>query len=310
MLLQWENTFKCLEMEEINKIANIGQKAIDIMKEVLDNITPLETKIKEVQNDDKMQEINDMQQLLHLQKVSLQQEILKLMHVQGFPLCAPEVIQEQQGKILLLEKVQKVYININQYMHQALRHVQDVKQQLQEIKNQMHVKLDIRLYRHEEYSEDMLRPRLQELIHQLGLNIHELENQVEREFEHYDKVLYLFLILPEANNTLKTERALKSNVTTILRESVHVRQIHEDKREKIQQEMQKLQEKAKKVERNEIMLQKLDQRQINYIQTHMKWIQEKAKLITNQATKAWDEYYMKIACLAALRSKDPSTPVS
>ena len=24
----------------------------------------------------------------------------------------------------------------------------------------------------------------------------------------------------------------------------------------------------------------------------------------------WDEYYMKIACLAALRSKDPSTPVS
>ena len=25
---------------------------------------------------------------------------------------------------------------------------------------------------------------------------------------------------------------------------------------------------------------------------------------------AWDEYYMKIACLAALRSKDPSTPVS
>ena len=24
----------------------------------------------------------------------------------------------------------------------------------------------------------------------------------------------------------------------------------------------------------------------------------------------WDDYYMKIACLAALRSKDPSTPVS
>ena len=25
---------------------------------------------------------------------------------------------------------------------------------------------------------------------------------------------------------------------------------------------------------------------------------------------AWDVYYMKIACLAALRSKDPITPVS
>ena len=48
------------------------------------------------------------------------------------------------------------------------------------------------------------------------------------------------------------------------------------------------------------------------IQNQMQWIQKQAKIIENQTTKAWDwdEYCMKIACLAALRSKDPSTPVS
>ena len=295
------------EIKEINKIKGIGQEAIDIMNEVLDNITSLKEMVEEVQNNVAMQ---DMQQLLQLQKVLYQQEIQPL--VQGF--LEIELIQEAQEKILLLEEVQKVYTNINQYTQQILRYLQDVKQQLQEIKNQMHEKLDIRLYRHEEYPENMLRPRLDELIHQIEnmqLPIHEeLENIVARKLEHYDRVLYFFLILPEANDTLKNERALKFNVTTILRKSVHVRQKHEHMRGKIQQEMQKLQEKAKKVERNEMMQQKLDQRYINYIQDQMEWIQEKAKLIENQATKAWDEYYMKIACLAALRSKDPSTPVS
>ena len=32
--------------------------------------------------------------------------------------------------------------------------------------------------------------------------------------------------------------------------------------------------------------------------------------VTEVDKKLWDEYYMKLACLAALRSKDPSTPVS
>ena len=40
-------------------------------------------------------------------------------------------------------------------------------------------------------------------------------------------------------------------------------------------------------------------------------LQQKAKQVEQQAQqKEWDEYYMMIACLAALRSKDPKTPVS
>ena len=36
-------------------------------------------------------------------------------------------------------------------------------------------------------------------------------------------------------------------------------------------------------------------------------LENKMQQIQNEM---WDEYYMKIACLAALRSKDPRTPVS
>ena len=44
----------------------------------------------------------------------------------------------------------------------------------------------------------------------------------------------------------------------------------------------------------------------------MKQIKDEAehKQMEQAQQKEWDEYYMKIACLAALRSKDPSTPVS
>ena len=38
-------------------------------------------------------------------------------------------------------------------------------------------------------------------------------------------------------------------------------------------------------------------------------IQDRAKLFKIERRRRWDEYYMKIACLAALRSKDPRTPV-
>ena len=46
------------------------------------------------------------------------------------------------------------------------------------------------------------------------------------------------------------------------------------------------------------------------IQKQMQWIQEQAKSLGRQKQRQWDEYYMKIACLTALRSKDPRTPVS
>ena len=45
--------------------------------------------------------------------------------------------------------------------------------------------------------------------------------------------------------------------------------------------------------------------------TKIKNIQKDVKKLKQKVLKSeWDEYYMKIACLTALRSKDPRTPVS
>ena len=305
-------TCKSLEKKEINKIKDIGQRAIDIMNEVLKNITSLKEKVEEVQNDDEMQEINDMQRRLQWQKVSLQQEIQPL--IQGFPLRAEE-IQEKQEKILLLEEVQKVYININQHMQQILRYVEDMKQQLQELKNQMHVILEIGQYEHEEHPENELEVVLEQLKNQLLRTLRSLDTlpanqvlqQVNNEVFHY----HFLMNLPFIEQELKDEKTLKFNVTTTFQKIVHICQKHEQKGKKIQQEMQQLQEQAKKIETTPLMQQRLEQYvNVQQVQTQLKWIQEKAKLIENQAKTLWDEYYMKIACLAALRSKDPSTPVS
>ena len=277
--------------QEIIEIKDIGQKAIDIMNEVLKNITSLKEMVEEVRNDDEMQKILDTQ---GQQRVQLQ-----------------EIQPEQQEKKLLLEELQEAYIKINQYMQKALRymcmHVQDVTQQLQETKNQMHVILEIGQYEHEEHPENELREVLGRLKTQLLRTLRSLDTlSIFQLVERIDNEMFHYMNLPFIE-----QKTLKFNVITILRKSAQVRQKHEHiMRGKIQQKMQKLQEKAKKVERNETMLQTFDQQYVKYIQEQMEWIQKKAKLIENQATKAWDEYYMKLACLAALRSKDPSTPVS
>ena len=38
-------------------------------------------------------------------------------------------------------------------------------------------------------------------------------------------------------------------------------------------------------------------------------IEEIMQLVDGQVIYDWDEYFMNVACLAALRSKDPKTPV-
>ena len=40
-----------------------------------------------------------------------------------------------------------------------------------------------------------------------------------------------------------------------------------------------------------------------------KKIEKIMELVDGQVIYDWDEYFMSVACLAALRSKDPSTPV-
>ena len=68
--------------------------------------------------------------------------------------------------------------------------------------------------------------------------------------------------------------------------------ISEDEEKKLTEEMKRIQNAIKDANKE---LEKIKERVQSF--PHLKKIQ-------------WDEYYMKIACLAALRSKDPRTPVS
>ena len=69
------------------------------------------------------------------------------------------------------------------------------------------------------------------------------------------------------------------------------------------EEMRQMINKQGKVIKAQLLAQEI-QHKIQHIQHEVTEVEQKAHRIL------WDEYYMKLACLAALRSKDPSTPVS
>ena len=54
--------------------------------------------------------------------------------------------------------------------------------------------------------------------------------------------------------------------------------------------------------------EQMEERKRKYekIQEKLRNLKQEVRVLESE----WDEYHMKIACLAALRSKDPSTPVS
>ena len=73
--------------------------------------------------------------------------------------------------------------------------------------------------------------------------------------------------------------------------------------QQIQERMQQIKEIKKKAE--EIQSKACNKKvALDSFQQEVKVLEQRAQQIE------WDEYYMKIACLAALRSKDPKTPVS
>ena len=73
--------------------------------------------------------------------------------------------------------------------------------------------------------------------------------------------------------------------------------------EDAEQEMRQMIKKQGEVIKAQLLAQEI-QHKIQCIQREVTEVEQNAHRIL------WDEYYMKLACLAALRSKDPSTPVS
>ena len=115
--------------------------------------------------------------------------------------------------------------------------------------------------------------------------------QVEEEMDYeFKKIMAEMESIQKAIEKLGRDQKSKKERFEILKEKVkEANRIKKDARDTIL----KLQTNSSPVEENAV-----------------KAIQEKTKLFQKDWRQQWDEYYMKIACLAALRSKDPRTPVS
>ena len=81
-------------------------------------------------------------------------------------------------------------------------------------------------------------------------------------------------------------------------------QLHKVQLQLIQEQMQQMKQIKDDAEEIKVKLSTCNQEALADLQKEAKKVEQRAQ------QKEWDEYYMKIACLAALRSKDPKTPVS
>ena len=214
--------------------------------------------------------------------------------------------------------------NVQGTMQNLQRQLSTMKNNLQKRKHEMIERIKKGKYDHEKYQiEPVLNDTLQQLENQPDENtlqnedITQIKENIAEKFEEGNK-LYL-LNLPkyqddqndqndqDDQNDLDAEELVQQwqNKTTLRGD---IRNILIQVQEEFQNTMHEVQQKMliikKETERN---ARELDAQLIESIQQQTKSIKIQAKCAER---RQWDEYYMKIACLAALRSKDPKTPVS
>ena len=179
----------------------------------------------------------------------------------------------------------------------------DTKQQTQEVKEQIH-KIHERL---------KIQLGLVQKIEQLQQDLIPLERKQEEKF----KKLH--------DNLNKKAKKLKEQATSIQDEcrKVHNKFEEVDKIEKQAEgikldDVQDITTLSQQADKEEMIRMINQQGEVIKAQLLAQEIQHKIQRIQHEVTGVeqdahrilWDEYYMKLACLAALRSKDPSAPVS
>ena len=129
------------------------------------------------------------------------------------------------------------------------------------------------------------------------------ETKSKKEEEEYNKIIKK--INNEAKN--KTEEEIIENEERLKRLCGKAKELNEeiDEAKKLKSEAHDVKETLKLRTENvkRILKEATEKDTILRIQAEVREFKIKR-------SRQWDEYYMKIACLAALRSKDPSTPVS
>ena len=157
-----------------------------------------------------------------------------------------------------------------------------------------------------------------------------LMNRIKQQHEKVQEIQQLLTnlsqtILPKIiqNKMLTLEDVQKSELAEFESQKI----VHEV--ERLQQQVEHLEKSKKEVKEEQdrfikVLDNKISEDEAKNLTEEMKRIQNAVEDVNKELEKIkervqsslhlkeiqWDEYYMKIACLAALRSKDPRTPVS
>ena len=226
-------------------------------------------------------------------------------------------IRDKVDKLLCEQDIQ-ILANVQETMQNLPQQLSTMKKNLQKRKHEMIERIRKGKYDHEKYQmEPILNDTLRQLENQPDENVLQKEDitqireNIEKKFEEGNK-LYL-LNLPkyqddqDDQNDQDAEELVQQwqNKTTLRGD---IRNILIKVQEEFQNTMHEVQQKMLIIEKETEKNARGQNVQL------IKSIQQQAKSIKIQAKCAerrqWDKYYMKIACLAALRSKDPKTPVS
>ena len=225
------------------------------------------------------QQITDSEKLKELLEQVLDDQIQQLSTEE---LKKPEYKETQEQKLIVTELIQELITKIKPEIH-------------------VHVQQAWQKHKDEKWIQDKVEEEIEKLIilaRQPLKIIHDIK-QTRELVKKFVEVLLQLIHEPQNEGMMK---ATTQKITDVKCSTNLIKQ-RKFRLQQIQEQMQQIKEIKNKAK--DIQLKACDKEVV------LDSLQEEAKKVEQQAQqKEWDKHYMKIACLAALRSKDPKTPVS
>ena len=279
------------------------KRALEIMSIVINETAKVLYVVKQVMEAQKTQLKQQIllerqmlleQQMLH-ERQELGQQILLEQQMLHEQMLLEQMLLEQQMLVLIL--LQELRNTIENFLGKAMSELWDYTKEFQVVRQVLN-------------TTQTIPPPIERTDIQMQCNLIEAQEQIQTRLRQCvtqlpEKVLPEVVLLVEQEEKKKIIDPFLNDVQSL----------HTQMQTEMQKMQKKLEEKQKELEKEQEKIeQEVSQTHTKHINEYIQWIQEQIKVVQRQAKMAerrqWDEYYMKIACLAAQRSKDPSTPVS
>ena len=231
-------------------------------------------------------------------------ETVKVQYVVKQVIEAQKTQLEQQKLVLHVQSLQESWQKLLQELHDAIIYFQ--VNAMSNLKDHMG---EFQAVRKVLYTTQTIPLPIETTDIQMQCYLIEVQEQIQTKLRQCVKQLPE-IVPPEL--VLLVEQQKKNEVVDLFLNDVQC--LHAQMQTEMQKIQKILEEGQKELEKEQKKIEQEPQTHTKCRKEHVQWIQEQIKVVQRQAKMAerrqWDEYYMKIACLAARRSKDPSTPVS